>query len=609
MNGSRIVARAGLTLASLLLLVGVTRADVIYLSSGGIVKGTIVKKSPDSITVRTAGGSTSIIPMSEVERIEEGASPEAMYRERLAKIALGDAEGHYQLGLWLKKINCRELAREEFQKTIMLEPEHKFARDELGYNRDQVGRWVLPHETTEDVPVVASQPKPEAAPEPKPVELTLDPNGLSVDLAQTLSQAVAKDSSARKGAFEKLDGVLDQESNRIVDVLMGPFSKAREKVAQSIAKAVQGSDVTIARIPSEGSKDEALKADLKAQTDAYVEKTVKPTVLAAVHHAERAAATDLVRSNVLFRTFIKDFHSDSALKRREKAWSDWDKAREVAIKTIFDLKIYPDENHGRVGQKIVDEKVDAVRAVWQFLDPQVQRDLSRFLATSEAEALHGVKLLDEARARQQACVAWLEGKGEKVDATDAAAPIEECLLRYRAGQVDEALAMAPKLSPYEKELVKRLRDQRVLDYNDAFKKTPAIKQGKNPDGLEIEQVGITNEYRIMMGRAAIEIDTRLVEAARGHSEEMTRLGYFDHTSPVGANKTPWDRMKNAGYEGAGGENISLGSEAPKATHIAWYNSSGHHRNILGEQWSAMGAGRNGRHWTQDFGGAAGLLRH
>jgi uncharacterized protein YkwD len=157
-------------------------------------------------------------------------------------------------------------------------------------------------------------------------------------------------------------------------------------------------------------------------------------------------------------------------------------------------------------------------------------------------------------------------------------------------------------------LLKRLRDQRVLDYNDGFKKNPAVKQGKNPDGVEIEQVAITNEYRIMMGRAAIEIDSRLVDAARGHSEEMTRLGYFDHVSPVGANKTPFDRMKNAGYEGAGGENISLGSEAPKATHIAWYNSSGHHRNILGEQWFAMGAGRNGRHWTQDFGGAIPQLK-
>ncbi len=52
---------------------------------------------------------------------------------------------------------------------------------------------------------------------------------------------------------------------------------------------------------------------------------------------------------------------------------------------------------------------------------------------------------------------------------------------------------------------------------------------------------------------------------------------------------------------------SLGSEAPKATHLAWYNSSGHHRNILGQEWASMGSGRDGKHWTQNF-GPVGTLR-
>jgi hypothetical protein len=34
--------------------------------------------------------------------------------------------------------------------------------------------------------------------------------------------------------------------------------------------------------------------------------------------------------------------------------------REAALKVIFDLKIYPDADHGRVGQPAVDEKVNAV---------------------------------------------------------------------------------------------------------------------------------------------------------------------------------------------------------------------------------------------------------
>jgi uncharacterized protein YkwD len=607
MKPTSLAGRLALATASIVLLCGIARADVIYLSSGGVVKGAIVQETNDSVTVKTTGGSTSIIPKSEIERIEKGSSPDAMYRERLAKIPLGDAEGHYQLGLWLKKINCKDLAKDEFAKTILLDPEHKFARDELGYIRDQAGRWVLPHETSGDEPTVVAPAAPAPEEEPKAPEIKLDANGYSPELASTLADLSSTNAFARKAAFDKLETTISAESDRLVNVLAGPFNKTREKMGQAIAKASPGADATLAKVPSEGTKDDAVRAELKTHIDAYVEKQVRPAVIATVRHFERTAASEVSRSAVFFRTFIKDYRTDSAMKRREKALTAWVEARDVAIKTIFDLAIYPDENHGRVGQPIVDEKVDAVRAAWQFLDPQVQRDLSRYIAMSETEAKRSIQILLEARAREKNAAAYLESKGEKCEAFVDATLLDESLVLYRAGMIDEALAVGEKLTGYEKELLKRLRDQRVLDYNDAFK-TVAPKSGKQPTGTEMQQVAITNEYRIMMGRHALEIDPRLIESARGHSNEMTRLGYFDHESPVGANKFPSDRMKNAGYEGAWGENISLGSEAPKATHLAWYNSSGHHRNILGPQWFAMGSGQDGRHWTQNFGGAAPQLK-
>ncbi|HZV00970.1 MAG TPA: hypothetical protein VFF73_29915, partial [Planctomycetota bacterium] len=83
---NRVSRRVALTIASLLLTVGVARADVVYLSSGGVVKGTIVKETADSITVKTPGGSTSIIPRNDIERIEKGGSPDAMSQ-------LGSIEG------------------------------------------------------------------------------------------------------------------------------------------------------------------------------------------------------------------------------------------------------------------------------------------------------------------------------------------------------------------------------------------------------------------------------------------------------------------------------------------------------------------------------------
>ena len=150
-------------------------------------------------------------------------------------------------------------------------------------------------------------------------------------------------------------------------------------------------------------------------------------------------------------------------------------------------------------------------------------------------------------------------------------------------------------------LLRRLGDERIRAYNAAILKRKKMPQGKLPTGPEVEQVRITNDYRIMCGRPALELDGRLTDCARAHSADMTRLGFFDHTSPVAGKRSMSERMGKAGYQGGGGENISLGSVSPMATHIAWYNSSGHHRNILAANYRCMGAGQDAQHWTQNFG--------
>src|SRR5579871_6454860 len=99
--------RTALAIATIASLAFAThaRADVIYLSSGGIVKGTVVKETEKSITVKTPGGSISIISRNDIEHIERGESPLTIYQDRLKRLAPGDADGHYQLGMWLKNIN------------------------------------------------------------------------------------------------------------------------------------------------------------------------------------------------------------------------------------------------------------------------------------------------------------------------------------------------------------------------------------------------------------------------------------------------------------------------------------------------------------------------
>jgi len=144
------------------------------------------------------------------------------------------------------------------------------------------------------------------------------------------------------------------------------------------------------------------------------------------------------------------------------------------------------------------------------------------------------------------------------------------------------------------ELAQHEYDRRVMEWNEKVKTVSTE--------LERKQVRITNEYRMMMGRRALLIDDRLVKTARGHCEEMQRLGYFSHFSPVPERRTPDLRAKLEGYEGSAiSENIHRGSGAPEGAHNGWTHSSGHHRNLLQRFWTEMGTGQSGNTWTQNFG--------
>jgi uncharacterized protein YkwD len=117
---------------------------------------------------------------------------------------------------------------------------------------------------------------------------------------------------------------------------------------------------------------------------------------------------------------------------------------------------------------------------------------------------------------------------------------------------------------------------------------------------EVAQCLITNEYRIMMGRHAVRLYDRLVEASHGHCNDMNRLSFFSHTSPVPEKKTVGDRLRLAGMAAVGGsENIAI-SSGPERAHNGWIHSSGHHRNLLAAAWRLMGPGNVGRYWCQNF---------
>lgn len=111
---------------------------------------------------------------------------------------------------------------------------------------------------------------------------------------------------------------------------------------------------------------------------------------------------------------------------------------------------------------------------------------------------------------------------------------------------------------------------------------------------------ITNHYRRMFGHRPLAGVKSACAGSQGHADEMSRLGYFSHMSPVPGRRTPGQRMRLAGYTFGVSENIAISGGALSA-HNAWCTSSGHHRNLLMASHREIGIGANGRYWVQNFG--------
>lgn len=124
----------------------------------------------------------------------------------------------------------------------------------------------------------------------------------------------------------------------------------------------------------------------------------------------------------------------------------------------------------------------------------------------------------------------------------------------------------------------------------------------DPDA-EQEMLRLLNQERTSRGLPALELDPRLLPVARQHSEEMFRLKYFGHQSPVLG--SPFDRLQTAkiSYTRAG-ENLAYAHSVAIA-HRGLMESPGHRENILRPEFTrvaigAISAGSYGRMFTQLF---------
>jgi uncharacterized protein YkwD len=109
---------------------------------------------------------------------------------------------------------------------------------------------------------------------------------------------------------------------------------------------------------------------------------------------------------------------------------------------------------------------------------------------------------------------------------------------------------------------------------------------------------LVNHMRVKHHLHQLSMVASLERAARAHSRQMVRRGYFSHNSASG--ETVGARLIRFGYTTTGctrwtvGENIAYGYQAsstPHAIFMAWWHSPAHRRVMLTKRFRNLGIGR------------------
>lgn len=108
-----------------------------------------------------------------------------------------------------------------------------------------------------------------------------------------------------------------------------------------------------------------------------------------------------------------------------------------------------------------------------------------------------------------------------------------------------------------------------------------------------------NAFRAGQGLGELQPTATLTRAAQRLAEDMVRRGYFSHSSPRGPNGDNFSQR--AGASGSalrnGAENLADSQQSERDVFVAWQNSAGHRRNMLGQNYTQYGLGRLGDFWV------------
>jgi hypothetical protein len=125
-----------------LLLLGATPvgADQIFLKGGGQLNGVVVERTASSIVIEVAPGRVSL-PISRVDRVVQGPSALAAFRENSVRLTSEDVAGWLALAQGALDRDLRTQARGAFEHVAAIDPNNAIARRALGQSLVD-GQWL-----------------------------------------------------------------------------------------------------------------------------------------------------------------------------------------------------------------------------------------------------------------------------------------------------------------------------------------------------------------------------------------------------------------------------------------------------------------------------------
>jgi uncharacterized protein YkwD len=138
----------------------------------------------------------------------------------------------------------------------------------------------------------------------------------------------------------------------------------------------------------------------------------------------------------------------------------------------------------------------------------------------------------------------------------------------------------------------------------------------DPAAVVAKVLELTNEARsharycgdrLFQPAPPLRYNVRLERAAALHAQDMAAQQYLDHVARDGS--TPAQRISRAGYRWQSiGENVAAGQRSAQEVVEGWLASPGHCANIMGDDFTEMGAAFSINmksspvvYWAQEFG--------